>query len=203
MPESRYPTLDEFWRRLDRRRVEPDLAETLRGRTAREMRGTPRLGEDRGAAAVAVGRRLLPSAAVPPEALASFLDWSHDRQLGRGDEQVGLLPTAELVPAGLDALNRAAQQRYDRRFDELGEEEQDSLLADAEGGDLELPEEPRFDSAVWFKRTRSKLLLGYGSDPRGMVEMGFPGPTYETGHVWLDRAEVKARARRRVGYEWL
>lgn len=52
-------------------------------------------------------------------------------------------------------------------------------------------------------RLREKLLLGYGSDPRGMVEMGFPGPSYETGHVWLGPGEVRARTLRRPGYRIL
>jgi hypothetical protein len=36
-----------------------------------------------------------------------------------------------------------------------------------------------------------------------MVEMGFPGPSYRTGHVWLDEGEVAARAQRRRGYRVL
>jgi hypothetical protein len=200
MPEQRYPTLEEFWRRLEVRHVEPDLRDALRERTGRETLGTPNLGPERGAVAVAVAGRLLPSAAVPAKALAAFLDWSFDRQLGRGDEQVGVLPTSELIPAGLDALTQAARQRHGRRFEELEGDQQDALLAEAERGALQLEGEKRFDSAVWFKRTRGKLLLGYGSDPRGMVEMGFPGPSYETGHIWLDRGEVKARVLRRPGY---
>ena len=198
MPDARYPTLDEFWRRLEVREVERDLRQALRERTERESLGTPKLGPVRGATAVAVARRLLPSPAVPAEALAAFLDWSFDRQLGRADEQVGVLPSPELIPAGLDALEQAAQRRDGRSFAELTDDEQDALLAEAERGEVEGGE--RFDSAVWFKRTRGKLLLGYGSDPRGMVEMGFPGPSYRTGHIWLDRGEVKARTRRRPGY---
>lgn len=72
------------------------------------------------------------------------------------------------------------------------------MLTRAEQGDLSGPS--GFDSATWFKRTRGLLFLGYGSDPRGMVEMGFPGPSYESGHVWLDEGEVAARAARRRGY---
>jgi hypothetical protein len=47
------------------------------------------------------------------------------------------------------------------------------------------------------------LFLAYGSDPRGMVEMGFPGPSYQSGHLWLDEGEVAARAARRRGYRVL
>jgi len=191
MPEPRYPTLDEFWKRLAIRRTEPDLRAELAERMRRGEGGTPRLGETRGAVAAAVAARLLPGSAVPADALAAFLDASFDRQLGRGDEQVGVLPTPELIPAGLDLL-------AERNFTALGEEEQDDLLARAERGELEGGE--RFDSAAWFKRIRGKLLLGYGSDPRGMVQMGYPGPSYDTGHIWLDRGEVAARARRKPGY---
>ncbi len=191
MPEPRYPTLEEFWKRLDVRDTEPDLRAKLDGRTRREERRTPRLGDARGAVAVAVAARLLPASAVPPEALAAFLDETFDRQLGRGDEQVGVMPTVELIPAGLDLLAQ-------RNFVELDRSAQDALLAQAERGELEGGE--AFDSAAWFNRTRGKFLLGYGSDPRGMIQMGYPGPSYQPGHIWLDRGEVAARAKRKPGY---
>jgi hypothetical protein len=191
MPEPRYPTLEEFWKRLEVRKVEPDLRAQLAQRVSREERGTPRLGAERGAVAAAVAARLLPGSAVPPEALASFLDESYDRQLGRGDERAGVAPTAELIPAGLDLL-------AGRNFTQLSESEQDELLAAAERGELEGGE--RFDSSVWFKRIRGKFLLGYGSDPRAMVQMGYPGPSYQPGHIWLDRGEVAARVKRKPGY---
>jgi hypothetical protein len=197
MPDARYPTIDEFWRRLDVRDVEPDLREALRERTAREESGTPRLGPERGAVAAAVARRLLPGE-VPDRALAAFLDWSYERQLGRGDEQQGTMPTPELIPAGLDVLEAEAHKRHGRGFAELGDAQQDELLRLAEKGELDGPE--RFDSTTWFKRTRGKLLLGFGTDPRGMVQMGYPGPSYKPGHIWLDRGEVNARAKRRRGY---
>jgi hypothetical protein len=83
----------------------------------------------------------------------------------------------------------------------LSAEQQDALLTAAEKG--ELPGPGGFDSATWFKRMRGYLLVGDGSDPRGMVEMGFPGPSYKSGHVWLDEGEVAARARRTKGYRVL
>lgn len=191
MPDERYPTVEEFWKRLDARRVEPDLRAAFEARVRRGERGTPRLGVERGAVAAVVAARLLPGSAVPPEALAAFLDETYDRQLGRGDEQVGVLPTPELIPAGLDLL-------VQRGFTGLASGEQDALLEQAERGELRGGE--RFDSSVWFKRIRGKFLLGYGSDPRGMVQMGFPGPSYEPGHIWLDRGEVAARTKRKPGY---
>jgi hypothetical protein len=197
MPDARYPTMDEFWRRLEVRDVEPDLRAALHERTTREASGTPRLGRERGAVAEAVARRLLPGD-VPAPALASFLDWSYDRQLGRGDEQHGTMPSPELIPTGLDVLDREARTRFGAGFAEVGDRQQDELLRGAEKGDLEGPE--GFDSATWFKRTRGKLMLGFGTDPRGMVQMGYPGPSYKPGHIWLDRGEVLARTKRKRGY---
>jgi hypothetical protein len=197
MPEERYPTMDEFWRRLGVRDVEPDLREALRERTNREEQGTPRLGRERGVIATAVARRLLPGD-VPATALAAFLDWSYDRQLGRGDEQHGTMATPELIPAGLDVLDEEAHKRHGRNFAALDDADQDALLRLAEKGELQGSE--GFDSSTWFRRMRGKLLLGYGSDPRGMVQMGYPGPSYKPGHIWLDRGEVQARAQRRRGY---
>lgn len=200
MPEPRYPTLPELWQRLDDRGAEPDLRAMLERRTRRESDGTPRLGERLGAVATAAAERILPGA-VPPAALAAFLDESFDRPLGRGDERDGVMPTPALIPAGLDALDHEATRRHGAGFAGLRAAEQDALLAAAEQGELPGPE--RFDSRTWFLRLRGKLLLGYGSDPRGMVEMGFPGPSYRTGHVWLGSGEVRARTLRRPGYRIL
>jgi Gluconate 2-dehydrogenase subunit 3 len=197
MPDERYPTMEEFWRRLDVREVEADLRAALRERTAREEHGTPRLGAERGEVAAAVARRLLPGD-VPAHALAAFLDWSYDRQLGRGDEAHGTMPTPELIPAGLDVLDEEARRRHGRGFAALEDAQQDELLRQAEKGELEGPR--GFDSTTWFKRTRGKLLLGFGTDPRGMVQMGYPGPSYKPGHIWLDRGEVLARVKRKRGY---
>lgn len=194
MPEPRYPTLDELWRRLEVRQVEPDLVEELEARTHREERGVHRLPA---ATTVAVVARLLPGT-IPPEALAAFLDEHYDRPLGRADDKDGVLPREQLIPAGFTALDAAADDRHGRPFAELEPEQQDALLAVAERGDLPGPD--AFDSATWFTRMRGLVLVGFGSDPRGMVVMGYPGPSYRPGHVWLDEGEVAARVARKRGY---
>jgi hypothetical protein len=141
----------------------------------------------------AVAARLLPGA-VPPLALAAFLDAHFDDQQGRGDDKAELMPRGELIPTGFLVLDAA----HSRGFARLEPDAQDELLSRAERGELAGPD--GFDSATWFTRTRGYLFMAYGSDPRGMVEMGFPGPSYEPGHVWLDEGEVAARAHRRKGY---
>jgi hypothetical protein len=195
MPDARYPTADEFWKRLDARRVEPDLREELRARLHREERKVIRLGSEE--TIIAVAARLVPGD-VPALALAVFLDEVFDKQLGRADDKQGVMPRAELIPAGFAALEGAAQSRFGRSFADLLDVEQDALLSDAETGRLPGPD--GFDSKTWFKRTRGYLLLGFGSDPRGMVQMGFPGPSYRPGHTWLDTQETKARVERKPGY---
>jgi hypothetical protein len=146
----------------------------------------------------AVAARILPGA-VPARDLAAFLDRWFDAQLGRGDERPGLMARAELIPAGFRVLDAEARERHGTGFTALSHEEQDRLLADVEAGRVEGG--PRFDAAEWFARVRDLLLLAYGSDPRGMVEMGFPGPSYARGHVWLGPAEVARRASRAPGSE--
>jgi hypothetical protein len=195
MRNGRYPTEEEFWKRLKARAVEADLRDGLKQRTERENRPITRLAPE--ATVIAVAARLLPSA-VPAHALAAFLDENFDKQLGRADDKLGVMPRAELIPAGFTALDEAAQAGHGRPFGELPEPEQDALLAEAEKGQLPGPD--RFDSAAWFRRTRGYLLLAFGSDPRGMLQMGFPGPSYKPGHVWLDEAETEARVKRRPGY---
>lgn len=194
MPEPRYPTLEEFWRRLDTRGVEPDLREQLRERARREERDIGRLPA---ATTAAVMARLLPGT-VPPEALAVFVDEHFDRQLGRCNETSGLLPRDQLIPLGFTVLDDAARSGHGHAFADLSGGQQDDLLAAAERGELAGPD--GFDSSMWFELVRNLALLGLGSDPRGMVVMGYPGPSYEPGHVWLDEGEVAARVARRRGY---
>lgn len=192
MPDPRYPTIEEFWRRLDERDVEPDLAQALQERAGFEQGAVQRAGSE--ATLVAVVERLLPGSAVPARVIAAFLDASYEQQLGRGDERSGALPRGELIPAGFAALDAAAGGQ----FASLAAEEQDRLLAQAERG--ELPGPDRFDSGLWFNRVRDLALLAFAADPRGMVQMGYPGPSYKPGHVWLGPDEVEARANRKRGY---
>lgn len=195
MAEPRYPTTDEFWRRLSERETERDLRDELGSRTRREGRPVQRVGHAE--TVVAVVARLLPGTAVPPEALAAFLDDTFDQQLGRGDERDGTLPRAALIPLGFQLLEDAAGGS----FAGLSAEQQDALLARAERRELEGP--AGFDSGEWFSRVRSIVLLGFGSDPRGMVHMGYPGPSYRPGYVWLDTAGVRQRQSRAPGFRGL
>lgn len=149
------------------------------------------------AVTVAVMARLLPGT-VPPEALAAFVDEHFDRQLGVANETVGLLTRDALIPLGFSLLDERAVGQHGRGFADLPAEQQDELLTAAEAGAVEGPD--GFDSSMWFQLVRFVTLLGLGTDPRGMVVMGFPGPSYQPGHVWLDEGEVAARAARRPGY---
>jgi hypothetical protein len=192
----RYPKdLAEFWRRLDRRRLEPDLRRTLEERAARASGEVRRVGDP--ATVGAFVEALLPGSEVPAAVLAAFLDANFDRQMGRGDERTGTLPRAELIPAGFAALDRAAGEP----FHTLGQAAREQVLASAERGDLPGPE--GFDSALWFRRTRDLVMLGFASDPRGMVQMGYPGPSYQPGYLWLGWGGPEARRKHRAGYERL
>jgi hypothetical protein len=194
MPDTRFPTLAEFWRRLEVRRLEPDLLEELRQRLNRDLQPMSHLPVEPTRSVVA---RLVP-ATIPVEALVAFVDEHFNSQLGRADDRAGLLPRAQLIPLGLELLDRESKERHGHLFGELPSEAQDALLAAAERGNLTGTD--KFDWSTWFRRFRALVLLGLGSDPRGMVFMGFPGPSYRTGHVWLDEGEVAARAVRRPGY---
>jgi hypothetical protein len=192
----RYPAnLAEFWQRLDKRRLEPDLRRTLEERAARTSGEVHRVGDP--ATVTAFVETLLPGAEVPAAVIAQFLDANFDRQMGRGDERTGTLPRAELIPAGFAALDTVGG----RAFHALDPAAREQLLARAEGGDLAGPD--GFDSAIWFRRTRDLVMLGFASDPRGMVQMGYPGPSYQPGYLWLGWGSPDARRKRRAGYQGL
>lgn len=195
MDEARYPTIEEFWKRLKVREVEPDLESTLRDRTQREHGSVTRVYDE--ATVVAFAQRIIPGD-VPAKALAVELDRSFDKQGGRADDKAGLMPRAELVPAGFRVLDDAAVSLHEIPFAELTPVQQDALISSAEKGELTGPE--GFDAATWFKRVRESLISAFGSDPRGMVQMGFPGPSYKPGHIWLQGGEIEARVKRKRGY---
>jgi hypothetical protein len=192
MPEERYPTEAEFWERLEKRGVEPDLRDTLVRRATTVSGSVLRLGQE--PTVIAFVERILPGSAVPAAAIAQFLDEAFDQPMGRADERSGTMPRAELLPAGFAVLDEAAGGA----FDALNPEAQDELLHRAERGTLDGPE--GFDAAIWFKRLRDLVLLAYGADPRGMVQMGYPGPAYKPGHLWLSQGEIDSRLKRRIGY---
>lgn len=189
-------SLEEYWEGLEARGVEPDLLATLRDRADGASRGVERVGDE--AVVTAVAGRIVPGA-VPARDLAAFVDAWFDAQLGRGDERLGLMARDELIPAGFRVLDTQARARHGIGFAEVPREEQDRLLGEIEAGRIDGG--PRFDAAEWFRRVRDLLLLAYGSDPRGMVEMGFPGPSFAKGHVWLGPAEVARRASHAPGSE--
>jgi hypothetical protein len=192
MPEERYPSTEEFWKRLTKRGAEPDLQEALRARAARTSGPVHRLGNPD--TVIAFVERLLPGSAVPAAAIAGFLDENFDRPMGRADEKAGLLPRNELFPLGFARLDEVSGGS----FAVLEPGAQDSVLARVEKGEFTRPE--RFDFAFWFQRIRDLTLLAFGSDPRGMVQMGYPGPSYKPGHVWLGYGEIAARVGRKPGY---
>lgn len=185
--------MPEFWRRLAARDVEPDLREALTSRAQREDGAVTRLG--RAATVIAAVERILPGSAVPAPVIAAFVDGAYDQPLGRGDERDGVLPREQLMPAGFAQLDAAAAGG---EFASLSVNEQDALLARAERGELDGP--AGFDAKAWFERLRDLVLLGFGADPRGMVQMGYPGPSYKPGHIWLEQGEINQRAARKPGY---
>jgi hypothetical protein len=197
-PGGAVSSLEEFWEGLEARGVEADLFDTLKGRAEAAAAPIERVGDE--ALVIAIAGRLVPGS-VPARILASFLDANFDAQLGRGDERIGVMPRGELIPAGFVVLENEARRRQGSSFIDLPDVDKDRLLTEAEAGRLEGP--AGFDASEWFRRVRDLLLLGYGSDPRGMVEMGFPGPSYAKGHVWLGEAEVARRAERAPGHEEL
>jgi hypothetical protein len=192
---SRYPTYEEFWKRLELREVEADLRDELRSRTLREKRHISRAGAE--ATVIAVAERILPGD-VPARALAVFLDESFDKQAGRADEKTGVMPRSELIPTGFRLIDEESQKQFGAKFAEVSAARQDELLSAAEERKIKGPE--RFDSGVWFRKVRESIITAFGSDPRGMVQMGFPGPSFKPGHLWLDRPTTEARAARRSGY---
>src|SRR3954466_14063381 len=130
MPEPRFPTQDEFWRRLDRRKAETDLRDGLKSRASQVDGAVKQLG--RASTVTAFVAQLLPGSAVPASVIAQFLDEHFTEAMGRADEKASLMPRAQRATTGFIQLDEAAGGD----FSSLPAQEQQDLMGRAERGEL-------------------------------------------------------------------
>ncbi len=135
--------------------------------------------------------------------LVGFLDWAVGRPLGRGDRMEGLPPEPELFNEGLKGVEQSVREIYGRQFMELESDEQDEFIKKLQEGRLTGSPWERIPPSVFFVKLLTKALIGYCSHPALWMRMGFPGPSYPEGYVWISRDEVRARRSHRPGWKTL
>lgn len=133
--------------------------------------------------------------------LVGYVDKVIGRPLGRGDRPEGLLPENELFKEGLVAIDQASKLLMQKPFSELSLPNRSDFLRrlQSEGVSGEIWERVPFQT--FLTRLLMKALTGYCSHPRVWLRMGFPGPSYPEGYVWITEAEIRQRRRHFPGWK--
>ncbi|HPL62481.1 MAG TPA: gluconate 2-dehydrogenase subunit 3 family protein [Syntrophales bacterium] len=145
--------------------------------------------------------RLIPQDEGERVDLVGFLDWAVGKPLGRGDRREGMPPEEDLFRKGLSGIEGSAQAAFGKRFAELGGDEQDRLLTAVQEGSAPGPVWDEIPSSCFFSVLLTKALTGYCAHPLVWLRMGFPGPSYPEGYVWITGMEIQQRRRRFPGWK--
>jgi len=136
----------------------------------------------------ALAARIVPQpsshSAIPVAALVD-----EKLHLGRQDgyRHAGMPREDEAWRRGLKALDSEAQHAYGARFREASADNQDSLLARMQKGELTAKDWGSMQPKVFFKtRLAHDLVLAYYSHPMAWNEIGWGGPASPRGYVRMD-----------------
>lgn len=165
---------------------------------SRELRNFP---EPTGAILRAVLKRLIPQ--DEDIDLAAFVNATADAPLGRGDQLPGMPSGSELLRQGLIGIEEAARELYGGGFTDLAPQQQDDLLAAVAADAVPGSSWRTLPAGYFLQALYGKALHGYLSDPRVWRRIGFMGPSYPEGYVWLGRKQVGQRHARQPGWEKL
>jgi len=151
----------------------------------------------------AMARRLIPQDWEPSPDLVSFFDWAATQPLGQGDRLAGQPDLAAMFHQGLQGVHQTAQALYgDRDFLQLTGEEQDAVLRAVQEGQPPGEVWRTLDGRRFFIEFYRRLLAGWLADPATWCEIGFPGPAYPEGYLWISCHHVRRRHQRKGGYLW-
>lgn len=163
---------DAHTRSVVLQRLRPPEPKTLTGQEAQTLR--------------AVLARLL------AEERASILDFAVAHvdgrirgQVGEGQRQPGVPPEADLMRAGLAALDRVAGTRHGQAFAASAAAQQVEILAALQKG--EVPEMQGSPQKEFFRKILGLGVDACASHPAGWSEMGYAGPAYPRGYYRLER----------------
>lgn len=136
--------------------------------------------------------------------LVGFLDWALDKPLGRGDRPEGMPEDHVLFKEGLRGIEESVMAGYNKSsFIELAPGEQDRFLTALQEGRLKGGVWERIPPSYFFIKLLTRALTGYCSHPLVWMRMGFPGPSFPEGYVWISCEEVSARRRHAPGWKTL
>ncbi len=149
----------------------------------------------------AVLSMLIPQRADERIDLAGFLDWAVNKPLGRGDRRADMPAEDVLFHRGLEGIQETSREMFGRRFEELEPEKQKTVLEMIQRGLAKGETWDSIPSHFFFTRLLSKALIGYCAHPFAWMRMGFPGPSYPEGYVWITQHEIRARRNHFPGWK--
>ncbi len=192
----------EFQKRIDRlawteRRV---VEERLRTNYRRERYQFVTEGE--AALLQAVLDRIIPQDEGEDKIdLVGFLDWAIPLPLGYGDRPERVPDDPTIFREGLRGVAQTARGMFaGRSFQQLSDGDKDRVLRAVQEGRAEGGVWQRIPGPVFFRKLMVKALNGYCAHPKVWARIGFYGPAYPEGYVWISRHEVEARRARKPGY---
>jgi hypothetical protein len=188
-----FQALMKHWDQVERQVIE----ERLSGNFSRPQ--LEQFSEDEAATLGAMLQRLIPQEEGVD--LVGFLDWATGRPLGRSDRQPGMPDEPELFRLGLQGINQTSLARFGSHFRELPGTQQDEVLQAIQEGQAEGEIWKRIPSKYFFIRFYGKALMGYFAHPKAWMRIGFPGPSYPEGYLWVNIGQVRQRHRRQPGWD--
>jgi hypothetical protein len=136
----------------------------------------------------ALAARIVPqSPSRPAIPVAALVDEKLNLRKRDGYRQAGTPREDEAWRRGLKALDSEAQDAYGARFRGLSADNQDTLLARMQKGELSAKDWGSMKPKVFFKtRLAHDLVFAYYSHPTAWSEIGWGGPASPRGYVRMD-----------------
>lgn len=145
--------------------------------------------------------RMIPQRPEEDIDLAGFIDGTMGNPLGRGDRQESLPPEEELFHRGLKGVQETAQEMFGKAFTALEGDQQDAVLTAIVEGSAKGGVWRTIPSNQFFTKLMMKALTGYCAHPLVWLRMGFPGPSYPEGYVWINQPEIQQRRKHFPGWK--
>lgn len=137
---------------------------------------------------ISIAARIVPQpTARPPIPVAALVDEKLARGASDGYRVAGMPREGDAWRLGLKALDAESRSAYGKRFHDLAEGLQNSLLARMQRGELKSPEWASMSPKDFFKkRMAHDLVFAYYAHPSAWSEIGWGGPASPRGYVRLD-----------------
>jgi len=136
----------------------------------------------------ALAARIVPQPkSRPPIPVPALIDEKLHRKREDGYRPAGMPCQGDAWRRGIRALDAEAKHAFGSRFRELREQDQDTLLARMEKGELKDATWGSMASKTFFKmRMAYDIVHAYYSHPTAWSEIGWGGPASPRGYVRMD-----------------